>query len=58
MTFEMYKANSYQERLNTFPIKESDYTEDCDYRFDDKETVIKIFGEDIVAAINEELDNE
>ena len=59
MSFEMSKvANSYQERLNTFPIKESDYIEDCDYRFDDKETVIKVFGENIEAAIREELGDE
>lgn len=49
---------SYQERLNTLPIKDSDYIEDCDYRFDDKETVIEIFGENIVAAVSEALDNE
>lgn len=59
MTFEMYKvANIYQERLNTFPIKESDYIEDFNYRFDDKETVIKVFGENIEAAIREELGDE
>lgn len=59
MNYEMYKvANTYHERLSTFPIKESDYIEDCDYRFDDKEAMIKVFGEDISAAIQEELDNE
>lgn len=59
MNYQMYKAaNVYQERLNTFPIKESDYIEDCDYRFDDKEAVIEIFGENIVAAIHEELEDD